>query len=384
MGSDMGDTLRSDEPIDPPAIRLPRPRVGGLPADEESSLITPFTVIPRLLARSTAGQVTWNVALFVTLPTVLFLNFIIINNSTTLPTQYAELRLALPLAAVWVVASPLLMYSGERAGARWVASLAADADFGWNVERVRAWKRRIDRFYYPTALIGAAAAVAALALALPNIRDVLPVPAVWGTAVQYFVFAQAGFTAMGGLHGVVRWIVVTRAAVSGTTLRWHPFRMPEHGSLARSYQLSLLLGIGFSSGAFFVPALLAVIPSLDIAAQYVLWGFIILLLMGGVLIFVVPMVTLVTALSKGKNLFLANLETPLSQLLDEIVRSVVSTDLAGLQRAHATERLMTIRAGVAAIRLIPAGQTIGRTLLTVVIPVISLILSVLQTNVLST
>jgi hypothetical protein len=169
-------------------------------------------------------------------------------------------------------------------------------------------KRRIDILYYPNALLGAAAAVTALLFAFPAVRDVIPVPAGWGTAVQLFVFGQAGFTAIGGLHGVIRWIVVTRAAVSGTTLRWHPFRAPRHHSLARSYQLSLLLVVFFSSGAFFVPALLAVVGRLEPIARTVVWGFIVLLLIGGILIFVVPMATLLTALAGGKRQYVSKVE----------------------------------------------------------------------------
>jgi hypothetical protein len=116
--------VSDDWPAGAPSSPAQRKASRALPDDERSSLITPFTVVPRWLARSTAGQVLWNIVLFVALPTTVF-SYWIAKAAVAFPPEYQRLRVALPLAAVWVVVSPVLMYIGERAGAQWIASLAA-------------------------------------------------------------------------------------------------------------------------------------------------------------------------------------------------------------------------------------------------------------------
>lgn len=351
--------------------------------DAASSILTPFTKLPVRLARSTVWQVVWNILIFVMIPTALFSYWIVVDTSTPLPEQYRSIRIAIPLAAVWVVSAPLLMFVGEKVGAHWVGLLSADADFGWNADKARRWQERINRLYYPTALSGAVGAVIILAFAGPALDRVAPVPKGWGTAVKFVVMAQAGFTAMSGLHGVFRWVAVTRAATAGIALKWHPFRPSHHRSLAKAYQVSLMLGIFFSTGAFFVPALLAIANGLNPFARLVLWTFIVLLLFGGVVMFVAPMISLIYALSRGKRQFLAKLESPLGNLIDEFIQRPAPKDHDSLSIADAIQRITAIRSSIIETRLFPVGQTIGRALLTVVIPVVSLVLSVLQSGLLT-
>lgn len=359
-----------------PLARVPEQR-RIVRTDEESSLITPFTVLPRRLADSTFAQIAWNLLLFSAVPTGLFAYWIYVNGTSAVPPDLAGVRLALPLAGVWVLATPVLMYWGEHAGARWVGAMANDSEPGWNVQRVRGWKKRVDRLYYPTALLGAAGAMVVIAAAPPRVRGLIPLPDGWyWTAVSLLVFGYFGFIAMGGLNGVIRWVVVVAAAVTGTELRWHPLRPVGRPVVAGCYRISLMFGVFLSCGALFVPALLLVVPELSLAAQAVIWVFITLLLVGGFLIFTIPIATMVTALAWSKRRFLDAVEAPIADYLDEMIRR----NPVDNEAKETLDRALKMRQLVVTAKLLPVGQAIRQALLTTVVPVVSLVVSVYQSG----
>jgi hypothetical protein len=261
-----------------------------------------------------------------------------------------------------------------------MAALEADAAFGWNVALVRRRQRQVNWFYYPTGLLGAVGAVIILADVRESLQRTVPVLGGVAGAVEFAVIAHAGFAAMSGLHGVFRWIVVVRAAVAGPELKWRPFPPPRYASLTMCYRISLILGFSFSLGALFVPTLFVISHNMPPLGRGLVWAFIVLLLTGGVLMFVVPTATLVSALAVAKRRYLDSFESPLGNLLDELAKRPLPDDPGSAQLTDAISRMMAIRETIVSTRLVPVGQTAGRIVLTIVIPVVSLVLSVLQTG----
>jgi hypothetical protein len=343
------------------------------PIGHDESLVTVFTVLPRRLARTEAGQLAWHLALFVLLPVVVLTYWIVQLQLHPPAAEHGALRLALPIASIWVMGSPLLLYFGERGVSRWMATIAADADFGWNIERVRLWKRRVDRTYLPTALFGGLAAGTLEYLTLPTMRGVIPIPTSWGTIFLYYVFVQAGVVVLSGVSGVIQWVALTYAAVSGTTLRWNPFRPPAHDSVTRSYQLSLLFGLAFSCGALFLPTFLAVAGGVVPVGRVLIWGFVGLLLVGGLLIFTVPILNLSRALSRGKRRLVSSLSAPLAAAVHTAAEAEAGTQSIAVPAE--TAGLIALRAAVADQQVFPVGLTAIRAVLTTLVPIVSFVVS---------
>src|SRR5262245_21099466 len=293
-------------------------RRGGRQSAPNGGLITPFNTVPGLIAQSNPAQFAWNVIIFVGPALSLFVYWIVHDYRVDLGTRYQAMRIALPLAAAWIVACPPLFFFLERTLANWIEAMRGDAGFGWRPDRVDARQRMFNWLFYPVGAAGAAGAIALLKFAGPSIGRVAPVPSGWGTVVEYVIIAQLGFTALAGLHTVLRWIVVVQASVSGSQLKWRPAPRPHDMPLSRGFQISVKGALAFSLGALFVPTLFVIKEGMDTTGRAIVWAFVVLLTAGGSLVLVAPVAALVAALARGRRGYLASLDAPLSDLIDEL------------------------------------------------------------------
>ncbi|HKE63813.1 MAG TPA: hypothetical protein VKB59_04075 [Micromonosporaceae bacterium] len=352
----------------------------GRPQAPKTGLITPFNTVPGLLAQSKVAQFAWNLIIFVGPALSLFVYWIVHDYRVDLGARYQAMRVALPLAAAWIVVCPPLFFFLERTLAGWIDAMRRDVGFGWRPDRVDKRQRAFNWLFYPVGAAGAAGAIALLKFAGPSIGRVAPAPGGWGVTIEYVIIAQLGFTALAGLHTVLRWIVVVTAAVSGSQLKWRPSPHPHNMPLSRGFQISVKGALAFSLGALFVPTLFVIKEGMDAAGRTIVWTFVVLLTAGGLLVLIAPVAALVAALARGRRAYLESLDAPLGKLIDELS---VTKDLGQGEVGELTEtitRVLGLRNAIAAARLVPVGITAGRLLSTLVIPGASLALSLLQTG----
>lgn len=379
---------RPPEPVRPPAAPAQRPADPETSSDSSRTnasayLVTPFSTVPRRLARSFPGQLAYCVLIFSLLPTVLFSYWTYKAASVDLPHTYRGLGIGLPFAALWAFLSPLWILIGENAAARWLVLAMNDTRSGWNARGAERWQRRVNRIYYPMSLLGAVggAIIFAFVRSTP-LEKVAELPGHWGLAVGFIVIAQTGFIALTGLYGVIRWVAVVMAATSRADLAWQPFQAQRPPALSRVYQVSLMGAVFFSCAALFIPTLLVIAAGqLHPVARVVLWTFMVLMFFGGLLIFTLPIAAVVAALRRGKSRYLEPLESRLDRLIGEFLGDPTPRHQDSLATADAIQRLLAIRGCVTDARVFPLARTVSRALLTVVIPIASLLLSVIQANI---
>jgi hypothetical protein len=369
----------------PPGAALPRqrggaPRQGGAGSPWPGTVrLSPFTEVPRLipaLRRRPAAQVGVNLLVFTAVPTGLFWYWFLADVRPALGGDMASLRWAMPLAAVWITVGPLLMQIGEFIEERWLDLLRRSAALGWNLPAVRHQRETLGRFYYPATLTGALAATTSLALALPALREIIPIDGTWSHIAAFVVIAQVGFTSSSGVHGAVKAITVPGASLRGATLRWGPFRPAELGSIRASYRCYTVFGVLFSVGTVFVPALTFVEGSFSGGARFIVWMFIGALLVNGTAMFVVPSARLYIALRRAKDATLERLDHPVERLFNQVIRDgdEVRQEMFAVHRA--LTNLLALRRDIAAVPLVPSGRALLNVTLTVVIPITSLVLSI--------
>jgi hypothetical protein len=342
-------------------------------------MITPFSVIPMRLARSGGGRIAWNLGLFVLGPLVIWSYWVFYNWTHALPPSYELLRIALPLGGLMVALNSVLFSSAERAIARWMVQIETDKAFGWNAPRAKAKVRAVNRWYYPFCIIGVTAAVVIITLAKPHISPYasLPGPDPWSLVALYFVGALAGFSSISDLHLVVRWLVAVHAAVTRTELNWKPFPPPRYPSLSEAYRISLMIACYFSLGALWIPLLFAIKADLNPAGSSLVWVFIALLTVGGLLAFTVPFASIIAALLRSKRRYRDAIDTPIGKALDMFTKHSPDEDSAADFGERIT-KILEIRNTVASVRVFPIVGILSRAILTVVVPIASLALSLWQ------
>jgi hypothetical protein len=345
-----------------------------------SPLITPFNIIPMTLARSGGGRIAWNLGLFVLVPLVIWSYWVFYNWTHALPPSYEPLRIALPLGGLMGALNPVLFSSAERALVRWMSQLETDKAFGWNAARARAKVKAVNRWYYPFCLMGVAAAVVIVTFAEPHITPYasLPVPDPWTLVALYFVASLAGFSAISDLHLVVRWLVAVNAAVTRTDLNWKPFPPPRYPSLTEAYRISLMIAFYFSLGALWIPLLFIIKTDLGPIGSGLVWVFIALLTIGGLLAFTAPFVSIIAALLRSKRRYRDAIDAPIGKALDMFTKQSPDEDSAA-EFGDRIIKILEIRNTVASVRVFPIVGILSRAILTVVVPIASLALSLWQT-----
>ena len=292
-----------------------------------------------------------------------------------LPPSYDLLLLALPLGTLMGVLNPFLFSTAERAIVRWMIQVEHDSDFGWNGPLAIARDRIVRRWYYPVCAVGVAGAVVILTYAEPHVRPYspLPLPGDWALAIKYIVLSFAGFSALSDLHVVIRWLVAVRRRCQGTELKWTPFPPPRYPSLGEAYRISFMVAFSFSLGALWVPLLFVVNKNLEPVGRTLVWVFIALLTVGGLLAFTVPFASIVFALRRSKQRYRDSIDAPIGRVLESFTHppdETLRTTRRACPKAVAGPGTRSRR-----LALCPSAVRLAAPFSTIAVPVASLAVS---------
>lgn len=254
--------------------------------------VSPYTSVPRLLpwARlSRARQRIATVAIFALIPTVLFWWWYATAVVDRIDTQPSTLIWAIPTAALWVTISPLLMQQAEFNLEDVLEVFGRHGqDAGWNIEAMQAAVRRWDRAFYVVVIPVGLAPMVALALSFEPLDAYIPVQSVINRIAGLIVIGAVGVCSAAGIWGISKVLALISEATRGAMLRWTAFRAQRAWGIGQLYSFAWVRGLFFSCGGLFAPAMLGVLPELTLGSRIIVEVFLVLLLLGGVTVFSIP------------------------------------------------------------------------------------------------
>lgn len=257
-----------------------------------STWVSPYTWVPRRMPwdpGSRARQRLTGVAIFAGAPTALFWWWYTTAVVDRLDSQPPTLLWAIPTAALWITISPLLMQQAEfNLEDLLVEFDRHGADAGWNVAAMQARIRRWDRAFYLLVLPVGLAPMLALALSFGPLNALIPVQSTLHRIAGLVVIGAVGVCSAAGIWGISKVIALIHAATRDARLRWTAFRAERAWGIRQLYTFAWVHGLYFSCGALFAPAMLGVLPELTRTSRVIVGVFLVLLLLGGVTVFSVP------------------------------------------------------------------------------------------------
>lgn len=254
--------------------------------------VSPYTSVPRLLSwarRSRPRQRLATVAIFALVPTALFWWWFTTAVVDRMNGHPPTMRWAIPTAALWVTISPLLMQQAEFRLEKLLHEFGRYGPrAGWDLDAIRRCVGWWDRAFYPLVLPVGLAPLLALSLSFRPLDTVIPVHSGWQRAAGLVVIGAVGLCSAAGIWGISKAIALVYAATSHAQLRWTPFRTERAWGIRQLYAFAWVEGLMFSCGALFVPAMLGVQPQLTAASKVIVWTFVVLLFIGGLTVFSIP------------------------------------------------------------------------------------------------
>lgn len=296
-----------------------------------STWVSPYTSVPRRVpwARtSRARQRLLTVAIFTAIPTALFWWWYATAVVDRLDSQPSTLLWAVPTASLWVTICALLMQQAEfNLEDLLVEFDRHGAEAGWNVEAMQTSIRRWDQVFYPLVLPIGLAPMLALALSFEPLESVIPVHSGLHRVAGLVVIGAVGVCSVAGVWGISKVIALVYAAGRGTLLRWTAFRPERAWGIRQLYTFVWVQGLFFSGGGLFAPAMLGVLPELTAASRVIVGVFLVLLLLGGVTVFSIPVWSLYQVSRASQEHALASL----AATIEETSRAVTTPDHASIE-----------------------------------------------------
>lgn len=227
--------------------------------------------------------------IFALLPTGLFWWWFVTAVVDRFPDQTSTLRWAIPLAAAWVTIGPMLMQHGEFKLESVVTDFARSGlAHGWDIPAIQRRIDLLDRFYYPVVVPVGLTPALALALSFGPLDEVIPVASAANRVAGLIVIGTVGISSASGIWGVAKTLALVHAATTTARIQWRAFRHERVWGVQQLYSFAWTEGLIFSCGAVFVPAMLGVQPQLTAVSSVIVWVFVVLLLLGGVTVFSIP------------------------------------------------------------------------------------------------
>lgn len=343
--------------------------------------LSPYTSLARripVLRRTRLRQRMATALVFALLPTALFWWWYATAVVERFPDQTSTLRWAIPLAGLWVTIGPLLIQQGEFKLEAVVADFARHGhEHGWDLAAIQRRINLLDRLYRPFVIPVGLAPALALALSFRSLDAVIPVASVTNRVAGLVVIGAVGFSSASGVWGLAKTLALVHAATTTARVQWRAFRQQRIWGLPQLYSFAWTEGLIFSCGAVFVPAMLAVQPQLTTASSLIVWVFVVLLLLGGITVFSIPVLLIHQLAHTGKQRELDNLGSTIESLIITLVSRPESARSTGpdFVRLLATLRL---RREIEAVDASPfAFGLLGRAISTLILPVLLTVAQIL-------
>jgi hypothetical protein len=319
---------------------------------------TPFTSLARKLSITHGRPRRERLCTFVVfalLPTVLFWIYFTVSVWPHLTAAYAGLRVAGPITSLWITFGPLLMQQGEFQLEHLVRELNADGpDAGWDFTGIQHALNRAGRMYswitIPLTLVSGLA----IGLAYPTLRAAIPLSR-WSELGGIFDLLITGLTSASGIWAMYAAVSITRAATRHTTVTWRPFRSERQSSLVQLYTFVWRLGA---------------IPG------GIVLTFVILLFLGGLILFSVPATMLYQMAQQQQARALDELAPLIEDNISKLTKPGQHPPLTSMNVRYTLETAFQVRAAIAAESPAPVFNLIARAATTLVLPVV---LTIIQT-----
>jgi hypothetical protein len=361
-----------------------------LPAEQEW-VNSPYSWTIVRLARkiTTRSAVTVGLALHALVPFFVFLTWYLTRNTgpgtgticPDLKPAAAALDWMMPIAALWIVLGPTMMFVGEVNYGRALRELNRTRNDGWNFDAVDRHTRLASRLRTP--VIGATT-VAVLSVYISDdswFRDCLGVSSsdnLFPYIAGLLVLTQMGLSIGLGVWGVFKSIGFIFAATrfpkhhdSGPMPPWTPFRPDQVPGLESLSTFNLRTAFVFSSGSVMGPAIsiIAVTGDFTGVQLLILWVSVAVLFLGSSVLFLVPTVRLRKLAARLRNDYL----TDLGKQIESLQRSSGSPPASDTARFELQNLVDTYALASTQTAFPDNLQIVSRIPASIMIPVLSLV-----------
>lgn len=334
---------------------------------------TPFVKVPRSI--SFVDHHPWRerwcaFVIFSLVPTAAFWIWFFVAVLPHIPHKYHGLSYAMPISSLWITFGPILMQQGEFNLERLLKAFnKAGETEGWKFSNIQSGIDRADRIYYWVTIPLGLGAALSLFFAFHALAPIIALHSVWERLVGIFVVFDIGFVSASGIWGVFMAISVVREATKNVRIIWHPFRSDVPEAISQLYSFVWSVAIIFSVGSVFLPGLLVIRPQIPPVAGAIVLVFVILLFVGGFLLFSVPQLMLYRMAQQQRDQALDRLAPLIERSISQFSTIDQHEPMKAIGSYYSLTTILRLRSAIAAQNPAPVFSTLGRASTTLALPV---------------
>lgn len=307
------------------------------------------------------------------MPTAAFWAWFLLQGRLDISDGYGSLVIAMPITSLWITLGPLLMQQGEFGLEKLISAFnGPDVSDHWDTEAIQRTLKRFDRCYYWTTLPIAGAAVASVLIGGETIASIVRIDGFAAVLAGIIVIFSVGFTSASGIWGCAKALLTVRAATRATSADWRPFRaqsqQPE--CMQALYEFCWSTAFIFSAGSVSLPTLFVAQSQLPPASRMIVFAFIGVLALGGLVLFTVPIVWLRQLGDLQKDRILDSLAVPIERSLESVLDADSYSSVELRRREHVSDVAMKLRSEIASLNPVPLPHLLTRGGATLVIPLV--------------
>lgn len=320
-------------------------------------------------------------AIFTLAPSIAFWWWFLTGVRHDVGHSYHALLYAMPLASTWLIIGPLLMQQWEFNVEYVLARLeATKSDGGWDLATVRRAARDADRGYWWFVIPMTVTAPVAFWLAYPAYESQLALHGATQQVTGLAVVLVLGAIDSNGWWAAYKSIALVRAATRHVAATWRPFGPVTPTGLAELTRFCWSTAIMFSAGSVSLPALYIIQARLSAGARTIITAFVVLLVLGGLLLYTLPISWLRRLGESQKRKSLALVTPVLARALREVGRLDQQTPAEVQRRWYSFDMAMRLRMEITAQNPVALPGLVTRAATTLILPVLLTVLQILVSN----
>lgn len=283
----------------------------------------------------------------------------------------------MPISSLWITFGPILMQQGEFNLERLLGAFnkVGEQD-GWKFSDIQSPVDRADRIYYWVTIPMGVGAALALLVAFPDLSSIIALHSVPERIAGIFVVADIGFVSASGLWGVYMAISVVRGATKNATVVWRPFRAAVSEAVSQLYSFVWSVAIIFSVGNVFLPGLLVIRTEIPPTAAAIVLIFVVLLFIGGLLLFSVPELMLFNLAQKQQGQALDGLAPVIERAISQFETLDQKNPLGILAFCYSVSTILQVRSTIATQNPAPVFSAVTKAATTLAFPIILILIQV--------
>lgn len=335
---------------------------------------TPFVKVPRSIGF--VNRHPWRerwcaFAIFSLPPSAAFWVWFFAAVLPHIPAKFHGLVYAMPISSLWITFGPLLMQQGEFNLERLLSAFnKAGEQEGWKFSDIQSGIDRADRIYYWVTIPLGIGAAAALFFAFHALAPIIALHSVPERVVGLFVVADIGFVSASGIWGVFMAISVVREATKNAKVAWQPFRSDVPETISQLYSFVWSVAVIFSVGSVFLPGLLVIHSKIPPVAGAIVLVFVVLLFIGGFLLFSIPQFMLFRMAQKQRDRALDTLAPLIERSISQFGTINQDGPFRVIGFCYSVSTILRLRSAIAEQSPAPLFSTLARASTTLALPVL--------------